>query len=189
MLRCSTFRQRRFCEIYETPTVLNYSFNAGDGVKPQVSAFLENYRTTVDPTASFGSTAKQLEAAESTRSMFLLIGGLIGGIMAFAGLVNFTNLMITSIISRRSEFAAMRSIGMSSRQLRRLVIREGFYYCTAYRGFGAASLGGSRCDTGENRLRRGVVFYIPLYPAPHPCHFCVVSCCNDDCTCGRAESV
>lgn len=117
-----------FCEIYEIPTVLNYSFNAEDVAKPQVSAFLENYRTTVDPTASFGSTAKQLEAAESTRSMFLLIGGLIGGIMAFAGLVNFTNLMITSIISRRSEFAAMRSIGMSSRQLRRLVISEGFYY-------------------------------------------------------------
>lgn len=117
-----------FREIYETPTVLNYSFNAEDGARPQISAFLESYRTTVDSTASFGSTAKQLEDAESTGKMFLLIGGLIGGIMAFAGLVNFTNLMITSVISRRSEFAAMRSIGMSSRQLRRLVISEGFCY-------------------------------------------------------------
>ena len=35
-----------------------------------------------------------------------------------AGLINFTNMMITNIITRRHEFATMQSIGMTNRQLR-----------------------------------------------------------------------
>ena len=52
--------------------------------------------------------------------MILVIGGLIGYIMAFAGLINFTNMIITNIITRRHEFATMQSIGMTGKQLRRL---------------------------------------------------------------------
>lgn len=36
--------------------------------------------------------------------------------------------MITSIITRRNEFATMQSIGMTNRQLRRLMVYEGLYY-------------------------------------------------------------
>ena len=56
------------------------------------------------------------------------MGGLIGLIFAIAGLINFINMMITNIITRRHEFATMQSIGMTSRQLRRMMVYEGIYY-------------------------------------------------------------
>lgn len=43
---------------------------------------------------------------------------------AFAGLINFTNMIITNIITRRHEFATMQSIGMTGKQLRRLMVYE-----------------------------------------------------------------
>lgn len=57
--------------------------------------------------------------------------------MAFAGLINFTNMMITNIITRRHEFATMQSIGMTNRQLRQMMIYEGLYYA-----IGADIIGG-----------------------------------------------
>ena len=62
---------------------------------------------------------------------------MIGVILALAGLINFTNMMVTNIITRRHEFAAMQSIGMTNRQLRRLIIDEGLYYAV-----GADVIGG-----------------------------------------------
>ena len=64
--------------------------------------------------------------------------GLIGCIMAFAGLINFINMIITNIITRRHEFATMQSIGMTGKQLRRLMVYEGIYYAA-----GADIIGGA----------------------------------------------
>jgi len=77
------------------------------------------------------------EQMYAQRDILLIVGGMIGAIMAFAGLINFTNMMVTNIITRRHEFAAMQSIGMTNRQLRRLIMDEGLYYAA-----GADVIGG-----------------------------------------------
>ena len=69
--------------------------------------------------------------------MVWVVGSLIGCIMALAGLINFTNMIITNIITRRHEFATMQSIGMTNRQLQRLMVYEGVYYAA-----GADIIGG-----------------------------------------------
>ena len=45
--------------------------------------------------------------------------------------------MVTNIITRRHEFATMQSIGMTNRQLQRLMVYEGVYYAA-----GADIIGG-----------------------------------------------
>ena len=87
---------------------------------------------------AYTSTKLLKEQLDSVRSMILVIGGLIGYIMAFAGLINFTNMIITNIITRRHEFATMQSIGMTGKQLRRLMVYEGIYYAA-----GADIIGGA----------------------------------------------
>ena len=57
---------------------------------------------------------------------------------SLAGLINFTNMIITNIITRRHEFATMQSIGMTGKQLRRLMVYEGIYYAA-----GADIIGGA----------------------------------------------
>lgn len=126
----------KFKELYEEPTIFSYSFNAEQGEKENLEGFLADF-TGENTSVAYTSTKLLQEQLASNRNIVLLVGGMIGVILAFAGLINFTNMMVTNIITRRHEFAAMQSIGMTNRQLRRLIMDEGLYYAV-----GADVIGG-----------------------------------------------
>lgn len=126
----------KFKELYEEPTIFSYSFNAEEGEKENLEGFLADF-TGENTSVAYTSTKLLQEQLASNRNIVLLVGGMIGVILAFAGLINFTNMMVTNIITRRHEFAAMQSIGMTNRQLRRLIMDEGLYYAV-----GADVIGG-----------------------------------------------
>ena len=126
-----------FKEIYDAPTLLTYGFNVDEALQPQMEEFLSSY-VSENTSVAYTSTKLLKEQLDSVRSMILVIGGLIGCIMAFAGLINFTNMIITNIITRRHEFATMQSIGMTGKQLRCLTVYEGIYYAV-----GADIIGGA----------------------------------------------
>lgn len=119
-----------FGQLYDTPTLFSYGFDATDGYDQQIDGFLNDF-TSNNSSVSYTSTALMKQQLASIGNIVLLVGGMIGVIMAFAGLINFTNMMITNIITRRHEFATMQSIGMTNRQLRRMMIYEGIYYAGA----------------------------------------------------------
>ena len=60
--------------------------------------------------------------------MFLLIGGALAFVIGVIGILNFINSILTGIITRQREFAMMEAIGMTKRQLTKMVIAEGLYY-------------------------------------------------------------
>lgn len=126
----------KFKELYEEPTIFSYSFDAEQGEKENLEGLLADF-TGENTSVAYTSTRLLQEQLASNRNIVLLVGGMIGVILAFAGLINFTNMMVTNIITRRHEFAAMQSIGMTNRQLRRLIIDEGLYYAV-----GADVIGG-----------------------------------------------
>ena len=64
---------------------------------------------------------------KETRSTAIM-GHTISISIALGGVLNFINSMVTAILSRRKEFAVMQSIGMTKKQLRRLLVFEGLYY-------------------------------------------------------------
>lgn len=119
----------KFKELYEEPTIFSYSFNAGQGQKENLEGFLADF-TGENTSVAYTSTKLLQEQLASNRNIVLLVGGMIG-------VINFTNMMVTNIITRRHEFAAMQSIGMTNRQLRRLIMDEGLYYAA-----GADVIGG-----------------------------------------------
>lgn len=126
----------KFKELYEEPTIFSYSFNAEQGKKENLEGFLADF-TGENTSVAYTSTKLLQEQLASNRNIVLLVGGMIGVILAFAGLINFTNMMVSNIITRRHEFAAMQSIGMTNRQLRRLIMDEGLYFAV-----GADVIGG-----------------------------------------------
>ena len=125
-----------FKQIYDVPTLLSYGFNVDKTMQAQMEEFLNDYKEN-DSSVAYTSTKLLKEQMYAQRDILLIVGGMIGAIMAFAGLINFTNMMVTNIITRRHEFAAMQSIGMTNRQLRRLIMDEGLYYAA-----GADVIGG-----------------------------------------------
>lgn len=58
-----------------------------------------------------------------------LILGVLGMILIFAGLMNYLNVMVTGIWSRQKELALLEGMGMTHRQLKRMLMTEGLYYC------------------------------------------------------------
>ena len=44
------------------------------------------------------------------------------------GVINYINSILTNIAARKSEFAIMRCIGMTRKQLRRMLMMESLYY-------------------------------------------------------------
>lgn len=60
-------------------------------------------------------------------TIFQTVGYGLSFIIGLIGLMNFMNTMITGMIARRHEFAILESIGMSKKQLRKMLIYEGLY--------------------------------------------------------------
>lgn len=53
----------------------------------------------------------------------------IGILLIFLGLMNFVNVIFTNIYSRQKELATLESIGMTKRQIKKVLVLEGLYYC------------------------------------------------------------
>lgn len=117
-----------YTEIYDEPVVYKYSFNVEESQREAMTDFLEDYVTNVDPSLNYASAEDARQDAMTTRTMLQFVGGLIGIIFGVAGVLNLTNTIITTILARRHEFATMQSIGMTTKQLTRMMIWEGVYY-------------------------------------------------------------
>lgn len=59
--------------------------------------------------------------------VFQTIGYGLSLIIALIGILNYINTVITSIITRRNEFAILESVGMTRKQLKKTLIYEGLY--------------------------------------------------------------
>lgn len=115
--------EKKFKEIYETPTLYGFLFD----VEEQYQQEMENHLAQ-DTDVSYTSILTMKATVSSVKNVVLLIGGVIGAIFALVGLINFINLVMTNIVTRRHEFATMQSIGMTNRQLRKMMISESFSY-------------------------------------------------------------
>ena len=119
-----------FQQIYDNPALFSYGFDVSKEHETEMNIFLNDF-TSKNTSVAYTSTELMREQMRSLQNMVLIVCGMIAIIMAFAGLINFTNMMITSMIARSHEFATMRSIGMTHRQLKKMMIYEGMYYSIA----------------------------------------------------------
>lgn len=112
----------------ETNSVMYYAFDTTDDANAAMESFLANYTENVNPQFDYESKTTYAGEFESTRSMFLLLGGALSFIVGLVGVLNFFNAILTSITARRRELAVLQSIGMTARQLRTMLALEGLFY-------------------------------------------------------------
>ena len=102
--------------------------NVDDAHVNEMQEWIEAYTEHEDsslPVASRKTMAEQYE--RETRSSAVM-GNAISIIIALVGVLNFINSMVTAIVSRRREFAMIQSVGMTKKQLCRMLVYEGLYY-------------------------------------------------------------
>lgn len=120
-----------FREMYPENTLRKMFFDVADEFQPQAEQMLIDYRNDADKSLTFTSKNALAEHYQEQTRANTITGFAISVIIAFVGILNFINSMVTAIVSRQKEFAMIQSIGMTKRQLRSMLIDEGLYYAVS----------------------------------------------------------
>lgn len=117
-----------FKQLYSPDQLMSFLFDVEDGKEEQMGNFIEQYTTSQEPMMHYESRDKYVAEFSGMTGMFNLIGGVLTAVIGIIGILNFINSTLTSIVTRRREFAMMEAIGMTKRQLIRMLMLEGTYY-------------------------------------------------------------
>lgn len=96
-----------------------------DSLRKELFSLLDDPRLNIISRSDYG---KEFEVA--LQSVMLLIYGLLCFLFLFA-LVNLVNTLITNLLSRQQEFGVLQSVGMSGRQLSKMLTMECLCYIVA----------------------------------------------------------
>lgn len=148
-------------EIYKgmtaNPGVMSYAFNVKEGEEASMETFLENYTGRTEKVMNYSSKMRRAAEFENLRNMVLVVGGALSFIIGLIGILNFVNSVLTSILTRKREFAMLQSIGMTTAQLRKMLMMEGIYYTAAAGGVSLAL--GALCSTVIVRGLAGAMWF------------------------------
>lgn len=111
-----------------TDCVMLYAFDTTEESSASMEAFLSDYTNNVNPSYDYESKATYAEEFASFRNMYLILGSVLSFIIGLIGILNFFNVILTGIITRRREFAMLQSIGMTGKQLKTMLVYEGLLY-------------------------------------------------------------
>lgn len=107
--------------------IANCSPENEESVRMQIKQ-LTQHNISIPSVAHIQIKSEELEEFRSSiLSMRIMTSG-ICAILILIGIINFINVMLTGIFTRRNELAVMESIGMTKKQVRKMLIFEGFYY-------------------------------------------------------------
>lgn len=112
----------------ETAQNMIYMVNTDKAYLSQMEEFLKQYTTEIQPDMNFESKKSMSSLFETYKMVFVFVGGALSFVIALIGILNFINAEITSIVSRKRELAMLQSIGMTGKQLKKMLLLEGVFY-------------------------------------------------------------
>lgn len=104
--------------------ILNCRKEAEASVTKRVKALAQS-NTAVITTTIKSEAAKEFSTSIMTMK---ILGGGISGILIMIGILNYINVMLTGVFTRRTELAMLESVGMTKKQICRMLLWEGGYY-------------------------------------------------------------
>ena len=117
-----------FLPLCDNPHLVSFPFDVKEGTDAEMAEFLNSYIDSVEPSMDFESKATYTSSFDDLTSLIITIGGALSIIIGIIGIANFVNSVLTSVITRKKEFAMLQSIGMTGKQLKRMLSFEGLYY-------------------------------------------------------------
>lgn len=105
---------------------LNVYVDCEEKYEPKVNSELKNIANNRG--LWLQSKTGDTEEFNKSQKVMNILGGGVSIILILIGILNFINVMITGVNIRLKEFAVMESIGMTKKQIKRLLSFEGMYY-------------------------------------------------------------
>lgn len=109
-------------------STMNYMINVEPEQESNLESFIKDYTNNVETDMNYESRSTYTKGFQSYQNMFILVGGILSLIIGFIGIMNFINAELTSIMSRKRELAMLNSIGMTGKQIKRMLVIEGLFY-------------------------------------------------------------
>lgn len=159
ILVCDSFLE----ELFPNAGVVGIVADAKEGREPELATLIFQLYKAND--CIEGLDIKSMETEDFKKSMMSLsiVGGGISLILILIGLMNFGNVMLTSVYTRSKEIATLESVGMTKKQLKKMLVCEGMTY-------GGISIGlivtlGSVMIFGVGKLTENIADYaVTRYP-------------------------
>lgn len=104
------------------------AIDAKKGADKQVKAYIDENVLKENDMINVFSVLDMEESFQRFVSKYYMIGGFLVVILAFIGIMNFFNTTATSVISRKKELALLEVVGMTKKQVSKMLVAEGFIY-------------------------------------------------------------
>ena len=119
-----------FMEDFTNDSQISFiNFNVEDSDEPKIKSKLESLNAKLASAEyNFDVQSDVAEEFESSITTMNVLADGISIILILIGILNFINVMLTGVHSRRKELAVMESVGMTKKQIGRMLTFEGFYY-------------------------------------------------------------
>ncbi len=106
-----------------------YAFDAADGeAENAAEEYISNFCAFSGTSLEYESKAVKRAEFADFKNMFTLLGGILSFIIGFVGLLNFFNTVMAGIIARKNEIAVLEAIGMTGKQVKKMLMTEGMIY-------------------------------------------------------------
>lgn len=87
--------------------------NVEEKQEERIEEWLSDYCKNVNADLGYTSKESILEEFDSYKNLIVIVGNLLCLVLAFIGILNFINTMVTSVLARKQEFAMMEAVGMT----------------------------------------------------------------------------
>ena len=111
--------------IPESKGAMKLFFNADETRLDAVEEAVSEYCEFTSPQLGYTSRMTYLKDFNNLINTFLFVGGALSLILALIGVLNLINLSFTSINERKNELEVLRAVGMTKKQMVRMLIGEG----------------------------------------------------------------
>lgn len=143
------------------------TLDVADANETEMELYLAEYCKDRDPNMQYRSKATYVAEYEATQRTYKTVGTILSLLVAFIGVMNFINTVLTSIIARKREIAMLQSIGMTKKQTQTMLIFEGCVYTALTAAF-ALTIGSVLGYLGVHAFTSGALYmgqYFTVVPS------------------------
>ena len=108
--------------------LMSFLLDTKEGRQAEMEEFLKDYTENVEPVMSYESRTTYEGSFNRILGMITVVGAGLAAMVGLIGMLNFINVMVTSVATRKREFAMMEAIGMTKGQLVGMLTAEGMFY-------------------------------------------------------------
>lgn len=125
---CILISEKAMKKICDKASVANIIIDCEPKAESRVKSRIKNL-TRINPCVLYTEVKSDLTSQFKSSMMAMnILGSGISVVLILIGIINFINVMFTGVFARRGELAVMESVGMTKKQVKKMLVYEGAYY-------------------------------------------------------------